>query len=130
MDETRDYSPDPDPRILALDRPEEHQRLIKTQWENLALFSMRHYNSEGRGAVLLDLRGSTVRGSTIDVPAFYVATGSEQLAKRGGWPDDVAELVDSYEPSEEVLFIVLTLDGAYVHYLVANDPPPGELGGG
>lgn len=112
-------------RIDELDTPDGHIGLIQSQWRDFAAFAWEKYLVEGRGAVVLDLRNASSVGETLQVPAYYVAEHSERLAKRGGWPsDDVAELIKDYDPEQDVVFIVLRLDGDALHYNVSDELTP------
>lgn len=111
--------------IEALDTPDEHMTFMRSQWPQFAAFAWQKYQSEGRGAVVIDLKGATRSGSRFQVPTFYVADGSERLRERGGWPsEEVAELIRDYDPALDVLFIVIRLDGEQFHYNASDDPPP------
>lgn len=112
-------------QVKAMDTPEGHQQFIKSQWRDFAAFAWKRYLSDGRGAVVIDLNRGAQSASGFHVPAYYVADGSEKLAKRGGWPDsEIARLVDEYDPSEDVIFIFLRLNGESFYYNVSDDPLP------
>ena len=58
----------------------------------------------------------------INVPSYYVAQASERLASRGGWPStEVAEVIEDYDPEQDVVFIFLRLDGDVFHYNVTDE---------
>jgi hypothetical protein len=115
----------PAQQILALDTPDQHGTFIRGQWPPLAAFAWEKYLSEGRGAVIVDLRHASVAGSAINVPTVYVAEGSDKLARRGGWPnEEVAEVVRDYDPAQDVVFIFLRLDGDVFHYNVSDELTP------
>jgi hypothetical protein len=108
-----------------LDTPEEHQRLIKNQWLEFAAFAWRHFGKEGRGAVVVDLRDPSKSGSATLVKTYYVAQGSEPLAKLGGWPiEDIADAINEYDPRQDVLFLILRREYEPLFYVVSDDPPP------
>lgn len=115
----------PSQQILALDTPDQHGTFIRVQWPAFAAFAWEKYQSQGRGAIVVDLRHATATGSTINVPTVYVAEGSDQLARLGGWPnEEVAEVVRDYDPALDVIFIFLRLDGDVFHYNVSDELTP------
>jgi hypothetical protein len=115
----------PQQQILALDTPDQHGTFIKSQWPMFAAFAWEKYQSEGRGAIIVDLRHADVAGTAINVPTVYVAEGSDKLARRGGWPsDEVAEVIRDYDPAQDVIFLFLRLDGDVFHYNVSDELTP------
>jgi len=115
----------PAEQILALDTPDQHGTFIRTQWPSFAAFAWEKYLSEGRGAVVIDLRHATIEGTAINVPTVYLAEGSDKLAQRGGWPsEEVAEVIRSYDPAQDVIFIFLRLDGDVFHYNASDELTP------
>ena len=115
----------PPQQILALDTPDQHETFIRQQWAKLAAFAWEKYNREGRGAVVVDLRHATVEAGSINVPTVYVAEGSERLSRRGGWPNaEIAEVIRDYDPTQDVIFLFLRLDGDVFHYNVSDDLTP------
>jgi hypothetical protein len=114
-------------KVEDIDNPDDHITFIRLQWSRFAAYAWEKYQSEGRGALVIDLRNASKSGTTLNVPTYYVAEGSEGLAKRGGWPsDDVAEVIRSYDPQLDVVFIVLRLDGDFFHYNVSDQLSPPE----
>ena len=115
----------PAEQILALDTPDQHGTFIRTQWPAFAAFAWEKYLSEGRGAIVVDLRRATLAGTAINVPTVYVAEGSDKLAQRGGWPSkEVAEVIRSYDPAQDVIFLFLRLDGDLFHYNASDELTP------
>ncbi|MEW6207691.1 MAG: hypothetical protein AB1631_04940 [Acidobacteriota bacterium] len=113
------------PEIESIDTPEGHQKLLRAQWRDFAAFSWKKFRAEGCGAVVLDLRRASRDGSGLKVPAFYIAEASESLKARGGWPDEeIARAVADYDPREEIVFIILRLNGDVLHYTASDDPAP------
>ncbi|HWP45115.1 MAG TPA: hypothetical protein VNO14_17875 [Blastocatellia bacterium] len=116
---------EPPERVKQIDTPEGHQRLLKAEWRELAAFAWNKYLSEGRGAVIINLRRGRESGTGVQIPTSYVAEGSSRLAKLGGWPgDEIAEIVRQYDPRQEVVFIFMRLDGDVFHYLVSDELTP------
>ena len=117
----------PSQQILALDTPDQHGTFIRTQWPSFAAFAWEKYQSEGRGAIVIDLRHATVNGPSINVPVIYVAEGSDPFIRRGGWPnEEVKEVIRDYDPTQDVIFIFLRLDGDVFHYNVSDELTPPE----
>lgn len=111
--------------IGNIDTPEGHQRFLRSEWRGLAAFAWGKYQTEGRGAVVIDLRRASKTSTGLQLPTYYVADQSKKLADHGGWPDDeVAEAVSSYIPHEEVVFLFLRLAGEVFHYVASDDPSP------
>lgn len=114
-------------QITDVDTPEGHQSFIQSQWRQFAAFAWSRYSTEGRGAVVIDLRRHQQADLGIHVPAYYVADKSRQLELRSGWPnEEVAEVVRDYDPSQDVVFIVLRLDGDLLYYCVSDELTPPE----
>ncbi|MFP5260484.1 MAG: hypothetical protein ACLGJB_01095 [Blastocatellia bacterium] len=112
-------------QIEAMDTPDEHITFIRSQWPAFAAFAWEKYLSEGRGAVVVDLRNASADGPGINVPTYYVAEGSARLEKRGGWPSaEVAEVIRDYDPEQDAVLIFLRLDGDAFHYNVSDDLTP------
>ncbi|HJQ23643.1 MAG TPA: hypothetical protein VKA60_06970 [Blastocatellia bacterium] len=115
----------PAQQILALDTPDQHETFIRAQWPRLAAFAWEKYSREGRGAIVVDLRHTTVDAAGINVPTVYVAEGSAGLSRRGGWPSaEVAEVIRDYDPTQDVIFLFLRLDGDVFHYNVSDELTP------
>jgi len=114
--------------IEGIDTAEGHQQFLRAEWRGLAAFAWNKYSKEGRGAVVIDLRRASKTGAGFQIPTYYVADGSEKLARRGGWPDaEIAEAVSDYIPDEEVVFLFLRLGGEIFHYVASDDPPPASF---
>lgn len=115
----------PPKEIKAMDTPDEHVTFMRLQWATFAAYAWEKYLSEGRGAIVIDLRNASKDGPMINVPSYYVAQGSERLLSRGGWPStEVAEVVEDYDPEQDVVFIFLRLDGDVFHYNVSDELTP------
>jgi len=112
-------------QIEDLDTPNGHIAFIRAQWRDFAAFAWEKYSSEGRGAVVVDLRNASKSGANLRVPTYYVADGSERLSIRGGWPtQEIAEVIRDYDPEQDVVFIFLRLDGDVFHYNVSDELRP------
>jgi hypothetical protein len=111
--------------IEDIDNPDDHITFIRMQWSQFAAFAWEKYQSEGRGAVVIDFRNASKSGTKLNVPSYYVAEASERLAKRGGWPvEDVADMIRTYDPQLDVIFIFLRLNGDFYYYNVSDDLTP------
>lgn len=112
-------------KIEEIDTPDQHITFIRSQWRDFAAFAWEKYKAEGRGALVVDLRNAKTDGPTFSVPTSYIAEGSRQLQKLGGWPnEEVAEVINEYDPEQDVVFIFLRLDGDVFHYNVSDDLTP------
>ncbi len=115
----------PSGRVEDLDKPDAHITLIRAQWRDFAAFAWEKFVSEGRGAVIVDLRKASRSGASLKVPTYYVAAGSERLSRRGGWPNqEISEVIDDYDPELDVVFIFLRLDGGVCNYNASDEPAP------
>ena len=115
----------PPKEIKAMDTPDEHVSFMRSQWATFAAYAWEKYRSEGRGAIVIDLRNASKDGPMINVPSYYVAEASERLRSRGGWPSaEVAEVIEDYDPEQDVVFIFLRLDGDVFHYNASDEPAP------
>ncbi|MEK6405700.1 MAG: hypothetical protein AABN34_01915 [Acidobacteriota bacterium] len=115
----------PTGRIEDLDTPDAHMTFVRSQWRDFAAFAWKKYLSEGRGAVVIDLRNASKSGEGLHVPTYYVADGSERLATRGGWPnEEIADVVKEYDPEQDVVLVFLRLDGDAFYYNVSDDLTP------
>jgi len=115
----------PSGRVEDLDTPDAHVTLIRSQWRDFAAFAWEKYSSGGRGAIVIDLRNATRTAASLHVPTFWVSNGSERLSARGGWPsDEIAEIINDYDPELDVVFLVLRLDGDVFHYNVSDELTP------
>ena len=112
-------------RIEDLDSAEAHIAFIRAQWRDFAAFAWEKYSREGRGAVVVDLRKASKSGASLQIPTYYIADGSERLSIRGGWPsEEIAEVINDYDPEQDVVFIFLRLVGDVFHYNVSDELTP------
>jgi hypothetical protein len=114
-------------RMEDLDTPRGHLAFIQSQWRDFAAFAFEKFLSQGRGAVVVDLKSAEKLDDNLRVPTHYIADRSESLRKLGGWPsDEIEEIVQSYNPEQDVVFLFLRLDGDVFHYNVSDDVSPPE----
>lgn len=117
--------PLPPKKLESLDTPDEHLTFMRSQWREFAAFAWEKYLSEGRGAVVIDLKRASRNEGRFQVPTFYLSEGSEKLHARGGWPSaEVAEVIREYDPEQDVVFIFLRLDGTAIHYNASDEVTP------
>src|SRR4030095_11923066 len=113
-------------RVEDLDTPDAHITFIRSQWAEFAAYAWRKYLSEGRGAVVINLRNASKTAEGLHVPVHFISEGSKQLADMGGWPDEeVSEVISEYDPEQDVILLFLRLDGDVFHYNVSDalNPP-------
>lgn len=114
-------------RMEDLDTPRGHLAFIRSQWRDFAAFAFEKFLSQGRGAVVVDLKSVEKLGDNLRVPTHYIADHSERLRKLGGWPsDEIEEIIQTYNPEEDVVFLFLRLDGDVFQYNVSDDVSPPE----
>lgn len=115
----------PPKEIIESDTPDEHLTFMRSQWRDFAAFAWEKYLSEGRGAVVVDLKRASKTDTRLQVPTFYLSDGSERLRARGGWPsDEVEQVIREYDPERDVVFIFLRLDGDAFHYDASDEITP------
>jgi hypothetical protein len=115
----------PSGRIEDLDSPDAHIAFLRSQWRDFAAFAWEKYLTEGRGALVVDLRSASKSVEGLRVPTSYVAEASERLAKLGGWPsEEIAEAVKQYDPEQDVVLVFLRLDGDVFFYNVSDELTP------
>lgn len=112
-------------KLKALDTPDMHETFLRSQWKEFAAYGWARFLQEGRGAIVVDLKRASFDAPGLKMPAFYVAEGSEALARRGGWPSpEVARAVSEYEPELDVVFLVWRLDDEMIHYVASDELTP------
>ncbi len=112
-------------KIKAIDTPDMHETFLRSQWKEFAAFGWASFLKEGRGAIVVDLKRASFDASGLQMPAFYVAEGSETLEKRGGWPsEEIAQAVNEYDPELDVVFLVWRLDDEMIHYVATDEITP------
>ena len=117
----------PTDRVEDLDTTQGHIAFIRSQWRDFAAFAFEKFLSQGRGAVVVDLKSAGKAGDNLRVPTHFVADHSEPLRKLGGWPsDEIQEIIQTYNPELDVVFLFLRLDGDVFHYNVSDDLTPPE----
>jgi hypothetical protein len=115
----------PSGRLEDLDTPKAHLNFIKSQWRDFAAFAFQKYLSEGRGAVVFDLRNPSRSIEKIEIRTYYVAESSDQLARLEGWPsEEIQGVISDYDPQQDVVFLFLRLNGEVFHYTVTDDLTP------
>ena len=117
-----------DQEIRKMDTADGHETLIKAQWRDFAAFAWQQYQARGRGAVVVDLKRAVEDGNPGGhIPTYYVADSSEQLKARGGWPSaEIAEVIQDYDPEQDVVFLFIRVDGDVFHYNVSDEMTPSK----
>jgi hypothetical protein len=88
---------------------DDHKRFIEENYDAVARVARDGYLGHGRGAVFMfeDSALDVLEGRAAAATIEYVATGSEALARRGGWPTPHHEaLVSSYDPDSSMIILV------------------------
>ena len=112
-------------QIESIDNADDHITLIRLQWRQFAALAWQKYLSDGRGAIIIDLGRAAREGTNLNVPSYYVSDSSDALMQNGGWPEpDIAEVVRSYDPELDVVFVVLRVNGESFYYNVSDEPSP------
>jgi hypothetical protein len=112
-------------KLKALDTPDMHESFLRSQWKEFAAYGWASFLKEGRGAIVIDLKRASFADTGLQMPAFYVAEGSEALSRRGGWPSqEIAQAVNEYEPELDVVFVVWRLDDEMLHYVATDEFTP------
>src|SRR6185312_4982472 len=115
----------PSGRVEDLDTPDAHITFIRSQWAEFAAYAWRKYLSEGRGAVVINLRNASKTPKGLHVPAYFISEGSKQLTDMGGWPDEeISEVIREYDPEQDVILLFLRLDGDVFYYNVSDELTP------
>jgi hypothetical protein len=115
----------PSGRVEDLDTAEAHITFIRSQWPDLAAFAWRKYLTEGRGAIVVNLRNASKSAGHLHVPTYYVAECSQRLTNLGGWPnEEISDVIREYDPEQDVVLIFLRLDGDVFHYNVSDELTP------
>src|SRR2546427_9484928 len=115
----------PSGRLEDLDTADAHITFIRSQWPAFAAFAWQKYLTEGRGAIVVNLRNASKSPAGFQVPTYYVAEGSPRLANLGGWPnEEISEVIREYDPEQDVVLIFLRLDGDVFHYNVSDELTP------
>lgn len=110
--------------VEDINSPGNHEAWIRDYWDDLAAKAYAGYLSEGRGALVFSLPEANDEGF---IPGAYVSEGSELHTKLGGWPAKKAtEMIATYDPEEELVFMFIGLDFSVDCYLANFVPSPLE----
>ena len=113
--------------LRQLDTPDMHETILRSQWRDFARVARAGYCSDGRGALVVDLKRGAMTEKGLQIPSYYVAEGSEKLARLGGWPsEEIAEAVRDYDPELDVVFLVWRLDDEIYHYVASDERESGS----
>jgi hypothetical protein len=112
-------------RIKTLDTPDMHETFLRSQWKEFAAYGWASFLKEGRGAIVINLKRASFEASGLQMPAFYIAEGSQSLAERGGWPsEEIAQAISEYDPELDVVFLVWRLNDEMIHYVATDEITP------
>ena len=113
--------------LRQLDTPDMHETILRSQWRDFARVARAGYGRDGRGALVVDLKRGAMTEKGLQIPSYYVAEGSEKLARLGGWPsEEIAEAVRDYDPELDVVFLVWRLDDEIYHYVASDERESGS----
>lgn len=89
-----------------------YRKFIKDHWVTCAAVAWAAYLNEGRGAlVVLVPPGMLTSGDGSYVSISYLAHCGEDLKLLGGWPHRyVTDLISTYDPKREVIFMFIDED--------------------
>jgi hypothetical protein len=88
---------------------DDHKRFIEENYDAIVRVARDGYLQHGRGAVFLfeDSALDVLEGRAAVATIEYVASGSDALARRGGWPTpEHGALVSSYDPNASMIILV------------------------
>ena len=115
----------PSGRLEDLDTAEAHVTFVQSQWPDFAAYAWQKYLTEGRGAIVVNLRNASKAATGLQVPTYYVAQGSQRLANLGGWPnEEISDVISEYDPEQDVVLIFLRLDGDVFLYNISDELTP------
>lgn len=108
---------------------ESHAEFIKINWPVAAAFAWQQYQKQGRGCLVVDVAQSKdpPRGASYLFGESQAAYVPYRGVRMTGDPD-VKRMVKEYDPTKEVIFVFLRLDGGMSSYRVSipNQPSPRE----
>lgn len=141
---SRFVTPEEAQRILENNRlindEKTHSRVIKERWLAIAAFSWENYQSEGRGAVVVDVENSDLAQSSRFFSVYYLVAGQNPQAtvrKRfitanfAKEDDDFLiafeESIATYTPERDVIVIFADPHGSIQFYTIDSQPSPPEV---
>ncbi|HSH03815.1 MAG TPA: hypothetical protein VLL52_14970 [Anaerolineae bacterium] len=105
---------------MNLKRQLNHQRLMAKHWPNAAAIAWKAYNDDGRCALIM--RPDEVELSLQGEVAYLDDPHMQAQA-----PADLLDILQTYKPDEEVIFIID--DGDLIsYYSLASQPAPPDAG--
>ncbi|MBI3654480.1 MAG: hypothetical protein HY231_25910 [Acidobacteria bacterium] len=112
-------------KLKSIDTPDDHETFLRSQWKDFAAFAWTNFLQHGRGAIVVDLKHAAFEKSGLQMPAYYVAEGSEKLRQHGGWPNaEIVQAVNDYDPELDVVFLVWRVNDDIIHYVATDDLTP------
>lgn len=108
--------PTPDPGPLL-------NELIEAHWDTAARHAWRQYNQRGRGAVVFSVQPTANEDE--QTPLKYLTFTDASAAREGAF-SQLYELVQSYDPEQEVVAAAVLPDDRTVFEVYEREPPPPE----
>ena len=108
---------------------ESHAEFIRINWPVAAAFAWQQYQKQGRGCLVVDVTKSKEppQGESHLFGESFGAYVPYRTVRATGDPD-VKRMVKEYDPTKEVVFVFLRLDGGVSSYRlhIRNQPSPPE----
>jgi hypothetical protein len=99
------------------------QNLIAANVERISAVSWHGYQQAGRGVVLID--GEAVDEKRLQIGPLTYVSDTEAQEERGGWPtQEVGDVLQVYDPEQEVVVMVRWRDGIGVYRFKSPVTPP------
>ena len=116
-------------KLTKEQRIAKHKNFLGANWELISAFAWEHYQKEGRGMVVVSeedfvvfanpqLKGLKFAYAVKDSDLIREVSGHFE-AKEWGW-------LDSYEPNERIIVIVVREGGGTSGYLIGGRTRPSE----
>jgi hypothetical protein len=109
----------PDPGTLL-------NELVAARWSTAARHAWRQYEQRGRGAIVFQLQASESDAPTANdtrTPLRYLTFTDREAARQGAFAK-LSELVETYDPEQEVVIAAVLPDDRTVFDVYADTPPP------
>lgn len=96
-------------------------QLVDTHWTTAARHAWRQYNQRGRGAIVFTVQPSADERER--TPLKYLTFNDESAAQDGAFAK-LYELVQTYDPEQEIVAAALLSDQRTVFEVYEQAPPP------
>ena len=97
--------------------------LVETHWETAARHAWRQYQQRGRGAIVFPVEPDA--DDSKRTPLQYLTFTDEEAAAQGAF-DRLHELVETYDPSTQVVAAAVLPDERTVFDVYERSPSPPE----